>query len=414
MSATQLTVSCHCGASTHTFTVPTSSLPLQQHLCNCNISRRISGTLSTSYLTIPQTLSPHNSSNVINNPKPDLSTLTPYPSSAILTRHFCTSCGTHMYLEYYSDGHFEAATGTLQIGSADKIIEFNDLVWIGATKDGGASRWITHIQGRQLPRYLEESGTSETAPLNWPSQDNHDRDEAEVAAKKKSSETTAVHAHCHCNGIQFWISPPTSASKHIPDTPFPDLITPYHNTPSSQTSNPQSQTWWLQNGGTRYLAGLCTCTSCRRISGFDITAWAFVPSTSIFLDEACTIPFRFRAFPTTADSQEQTTLRAYESSKNVLRSFCGTCGANVFWDGRAEEGKERVVDVAVGLLDAESGVRAEEMLAWWTGRVSFCEEAVNAGLVNGLEDGLRMWGEDNRGRVFVAGLKEGSPGQSHD
>ena len=58
--------------------------------------------------------------------------------------------------------------------------------------------------------------------------------------------------------------------------------------------------------------------------------------------------------------------------------------------------------MAVGLLDAGSGVRAEELLAWWTGRVSFAEDALNKGLVRGLEEGLKRWSERNGGRECVA------------
>src|ERR1700759_3226334 len=99
---TIITASCHCGASPYTFKVPTSSLPIKQHLCHCNISRRISGCLFTSYTPIP-----------VSNPKPDLSTLTAYHSSDILTRWFCTTCSTHLFLEYKHDGHFEVSHGSI-------------------------------------------------------------------------------------------------------------------------------------------------------------------------------------------------------------------------------------------------------------------------------------------------------------
>jgi hypothetical protein len=85
----ELTVACMCNAATHTFSVPTSSLPIATHLCSCNISRRISGALLTSYFNVT-----HGS----NPPKPNLCNFTPYKSSDILTRHFCTTCGTQMYV----------------------------------------------------------------------------------------------------------------------------------------------------------------------------------------------------------------------------------------------------------------------------------------------------------------------------
>jgi hypothetical protein len=77
----------------------------------------------------------------------------------------------------------------------------------------------------------------------------------------------------------------------------------------------------------------------------------------------------------------------------------------VFWDGRPgkdDEGSNALIDVAVGLLDARSGARAEDILAWWPGRVSFREEASNKGLVEGLEKGLANWAERNIGKGCIA------------
>jgi hypothetical protein len=53
-------------------------------------------------------------------------------------------------------------------------------------------------------------------------------------------------------------------------------------------------------------------------------------------------------------------MKAYRSSESAVRMFCGVCGAGCFWDG--EERGVALVDVAVGLLDAETGARAEEWL----------------------------------------------------
>ncbi|KAF2467927.1 uncharacterized protein BDR25DRAFT_374247 [Lindgomyces ingoldianus] len=363
----ELKLSCHCGTNTHTFTVPLSSLPLPAHFCNCNISRRISGSLLTSYISLPST-SP-------TSPNPDLSALTPYKSSDILTRYFCTTCGTHMYLEYASDGHFEAATGTLIVESTDGIVDFKAHIWVEDTPDGGASNFITAINGNPLPRYLREPDQSEEAPLSF-----------QLSTTITHGATGSIRAHCHCTGTQFFIHPPNPSSKTASSS-YPDLLVPYH---SGSPANPQNYPWWLPYP-TRYLAGTCTCVSCRRCSGFDITFWAFIPTCNISLDSAGTIPFSRNPY--------WGTMKTYRSSGNVTRTFCSVCGANVFWDGDA---RQSIVDVAVGLLDAGSGALAQELLAWWPGRVSFCEEGINKGLVGGLEEGLRDWAERRKGEGFVA------------
>jgi len=352
----QLTVACMCGAASHNFSAPVSSLPLPTHLCSCDISRRISGSLLTSYVDITHGL---------DALKPHLSALTPYRSSDILTRHFCSTCGTQMYLEYSHDGHFEAATGTLQIDSSDDVVDYKAHIWTGATPDGGASHFITHVNGNQLQRYLQEPGENEEASPDSPS----------TTIYSNETDRAPIHAHCHCKGVQFYIHPPNEASRTA-ESPFPDLLVPYH---TGSSANPQNCPWWLAKSD-RYLAGTCACTTCRKASGFDITFWAFIPTVNITLDAADREPFTRKKY--------WGSIKTYRSSSTVTRAFCGVCGANVFWDG---DERPSIVDVAVGLLDARSGARAEEVLAWWPDRVSFEEDALNTGLIMGLRDGLKNW-----------------------
>ncbi|KAF2729255.1 DUF636 domain protein [Polyplosphaeria fusca] len=356
-----LDVSCLCGAVTHSFSVPVGSLPLASNLCSCNISRRISGSLLTSYVNI--THSP-------DTKRPNLEALTPYRSSTILTRHFCSTCGTQMYLEYDQDGHFEAATGTIQADNTDNIVEWKTQMWIEDTVDGGASAFVTKMNGQTLRRFLREANQSPEAPLDWKSAQN---------TKKGNIIKRSIRCHCHCNGVEFYISHPNEASTTA-KSPWPDLIIPYH---ADSSDNPKNTSWWLPRPN-RYLAGTCACKTCRRASGFDTTYWAFVPTKNITQDADGTKPF-------TRD-QYWGTMKTYSSSPGVKRTFCGRCGANVFWDGR-----DSLVDVAVGLLDAPSGARAEEILSWWTERVSFCEDALNKGLIKGLETGLKQWAATNEG-----------------
>ena len=89
------------------------------------------------------------------------------------------------------------------------------------------------------------------------------------------------------------------------------------------------------------------------------------------------------------------TLKQYESSKGVYRYFCGTCGATVFW--RSDRRSEELIDVAVGLFDASSGVRAEEVLEWATERVSYHEDAQNKALIAMLSEGIERAGKKSGG-----------------
>ena len=398
-----LSIHCHCRTSTHTFTLPTSLLPLPSNLCNCDISRRISGSLLTSYVPIT-----HRTPSNPQPAKPNLESLICYSSSGILNRWFCATCGTHMYLEYLSSGDFWAATGTLdssireesEVGDEQELIKYDSCMWIEDTLDGGASDFIQKISGRQLARWKQEAVCSEKVAFPWPLKTlaSSSRTNPAAAATKKP-----IYAHCHCRGVEFWITSPSDKSREPTTTQsaWPDLLIPHHES-KNKSPNSTSHAWWLPNQGQRYLAGTCTCTSCRQVSGFDITFWAFIPTCDMFLDSALTQPLP------SSSVAEFGSMKLYPSSPGVTRSFCSVCGANIFWQGSEEKhGRKGLLDVAVGLLDAPSGARAEEILAWWPGRVSFKEEAGNKALVRGLEDGLKEWGERNSGREWVARFDEG-------
>ena len=251
------------------------------------------------------------------------------------------------------------------------------------------------IEEKKLGRWSQEAGQSEEVDAHWRSASSLTITDGEKKEYGKSKK--AVHAHCHCRGVEFWITPPNEASKGA-KSPWPDLVIPHY---LNKSSNPDNIPWWLP-GGDRYLAGTCTCTSCRRASGFDITFWAFIPTANIFSDFDLTTPFP-------SSGGHWGSMKTYMSSKGVTRTFCSRCGANVFWNGDAEQfGREGLVDVAVGLLSASGGARAEEVLGWWTERVSFSEDALHKGLVRGLESGLKGWKERNEGRAWVAKFDEGA------
>ena len=371
VQSTRLTASCHCKANQYTFSVPTTSLPLPAYLCHCNISRRISGSLFTSYVAVPAANAP-----------PDLRNLTAYKSSNILTRWFCTTCSTHLFLEYSADGAWWTSTGTLD--RSNGIVSFKGNMWIGDTIDGGASDWIRQLDDRTAERWLTEPQTSAAVPLGW---------HAPPATSSAPSQPALLPARCHCGGVRFTIARPSAAATPPqPPPPFPDLTHPRAAHPDR--SNAANAPWWQPGGGARYLAGHCACASCRLIAGHDVAQWAFVPTAAIALPGGAPFP---------ADERAWGSMRAYRSSEGITRRFCGVCGASLFWDG---EERPQLVDVAVGVLDAESGARAEEWLVWWTGRVSYAEEALNRVLVESLERGLKEWAKRERAETETEGKKE--------
>ncbi|RDL32619.1 uncharacterized protein BP5553_09075 [Venustampulla echinocandica] len=362
MEATTITATCACKAFTFQADYPNSLLPLPRALCLCTICRRLSGSCGISYIIVPphQTISPTQYS------------LTAYKSSDVLTRYFCSTCGAHVLVYVTPKKAWHLSTGTWD--RTEGLVKWTGSKALGGTLDGGISVWLKDIVASDsvdgtksdLKRWMSQdmSGDIQLVP-----------DTAMRALPEPPRKTTKLKAECHCGGVKFYITPPNEASKTV-RSPFPDLMVPYHNSTSSAVENPNNETWWLRADDTKYLAGTCTCTSCRRASGFEIQPWAFVPKCNIFKEDGAPLEFNLG------------TLKQYKSSKGIYREFCSGCGATVFWhcDERPE-----LIDVSVGLLDPEQGARVEGWLEWWPDRVSFSEMAVSKSLVASLEDGLKVW-----------------------
>jgi hypothetical protein len=360
-SPTTVTASCACKAFTLTISLPASSTPYERALCLCSSCRRRSGSVGVSNLLIPssQTIDPASYS------------LTEYRGS---DRYFCSTCGAHVATYLQDLGRWLVATGLLD--RTEGVLKWTGCKWVEDTLDGGVSVWLNSIVDsdgtkRELKRWMLQDGENgEIVPAETL---------RELAPGKKvmEGEEERLDAQCHCGGVKFYITRPNATSKTA-RSPFPDLMVPFH---SASPANPENITWWLRAGDTKYMAGTCTCTSCRVASGFEIQPWAFIPKCNIFQEDGRQMDY------------DMGTLKSYESSEGVSREFCSVCGATVFW--HCEE-RPSLVDVSVGLLDPAEGARVESWLEWWTGRVSFEELAVSRSLVRSLEEGLKDFGVGNR------------------
>jgi hypothetical protein len=254
------------------------------------------------------------------------------------------------------------------------VIRWTGCKWVEDTLDGGVSVWLKEI--------VEADGTKRI--LNsWMLQDGPDGQfvppglfTPSPKQKKIEGQEEKLKAQCHCGGVKFYITRPNEASKKV-QSPFPDLMIPYCT--GVPSTNPENETWWLRDSDTKYLAGTCTCKSCRLASGMEIQPWTFVPKCNIFQENGESMEYGMG------------TLKNFEreKGKGIWREFCAVCGATVFW--HCEERPE-LIDVSVGLLDPEEGARVEGWLEWWTERVSFEEMAVSRTLVGALEGGLEKWG----------------------
>ena len=124
----------------------------------------------------------------------------------------------------------------------------------------------------------------------------------------------------------------------------------------------------------KYIAYFCVCRSCRLQTGVSLQPWCYVPPANITIASSGE-QIKLGKATEEPEANKGTTVKHFKSSSDVYRSFCGTCGASVFY--WADEPGLAVVDVAVGLLRAESGSMAREWLDWTWGRIAHRHEAMD-------------------------------------
>ncbi|CAL5868496.1 uncharacterized protein PFLUO_LOCUS2722 [Penicillium psychrofluorescens] len=334
-------VACLCGQVVLPIALKASS---KLHLCHCHRCRAVSGLLCSAYYFVQQK-------------PPALTGLREYRQSDHASRFFCRRCGAHVFARS-AVGEFLVAAGVLAAENTPPVSTVQH--WqVTDTGDGGLSTFLAGTIS-PTPGCLLSAGQSDPPSLSTDTSNNADE----------------VQARCDCGGIDFYITPPDTSSVEA-SSPWADLLVPFH---SASSANPDDVKWWLRDGNTKYLAGTCACTSCRLGSGFPIQTWAFIPKSNLWNADRSPLTFTHGS------------MQRYNSSPGVYREFCSRCGANVFW--HCDE-RPSLIDVSVGLLRSRN-VRAEELLDWATGRVSFAEMGVQQDLVRLLEDGLKVYGESKQ------------------
>ena len=360
-----LKLSCLCGDLARSIDIPKSSLPIPVTFCHCESCRHVTGLLCVSNIVLP---SASNHTHISGEPRS-------YKTSIDVTKFFCGQCGTHTYVKHVPSGLVGIASGVLD--KVEGVAEFKSHAHVSDTKDGGLTDWLP------LPRWE-----------GWPLRSKEIRPGFKFTSPRPADDVQTseqrLRGRCHCGGVQFEISRPTEDSSNL-SSPWPDLLVPYHQ---EGKENAKDEKWWLRPGG-KYLAGTCACRSCRLASGYDIQAWvnylsrtsspimlisqAFVPKVNILQTNGKPLSFSIG------------TLKGYDSAEGIYRNFCGTCGATCFWHS---DERPELIDVSVGLLEANTGARAEEWLDWATERVSFEEHAQNKTLISSLSNGLKAWSKE--------------------
>lgn len=251
---------------------------------------------------------------------------------------------------------------------ATSLVEAEEGTWdfqahvnVESTGDGGLAMLIESAGGKRLTVWREkDTDAPEHAEMgDWrPSTGTDAEQNMEKNGKESIEEGRRLHARCHCGGADFFISRPKDEKTFIG---------------MAESMRPKDTRKWY--------AIHDVCNSCRLLSSNFVTSWFFPSPSSITL----------------ADGSPYTpvfgTVKSYVSSKGILRTFCGKCGAVVAY--QCEDRKD-MVDIAVGLLDAEGGgVRKEDWLEWRVNKCAYEEDCVWRALLGSLKDGMkRVHGKD--------------------
>lgn len=180
-------------------------------------------------------------------------------------------------------------------------------------EDAGGLLRYTSYDG--VPQFAQDSsGSTALNPSTW----------SDSAHKAAGSAQAKLPLKCHCGAFYGELIRP-SACKDWSGVIFNTV---------------KDDTWrWV----------LCMCTSCRTTSGQPLSPLIFIPPEAFIHPSG--------AIPSTTPG-----LTRYESTPGqVARSFCSTCGANVFYERAERESVGGFLDVFLGVVDAPLG----EVLEGW-------------------------------------------------
>ena len=367
----QLTAQCLCKAQTFTARVPHSAIPLTATFCHCTSCRHLTGAMHSASVTWPGP-----AHDIVKAP------LEQYAFSATLTILFCGTCSSPMFwrerLEGKADAYeYAAFPGILSNNPVPGLVQVKDHIFVGDTLDGGVALW---------QRHLKKDDGAKGAPIPCFSESRHKSKELDpdtLAAKELSTIPDEIPIQCHCKGVNLILRRGVAADFAAMD--------------------PGKLPWFVEPGTHKLLAGFDACDSCRKTSGVDVFNWTFAllqhidyadqgkesfPRTTPALQAAVSSPSRDPRFGT---------LAMYASRADVQRYFCSRCSASVFY---AVDRRTDMVDLAIGLLDAPGGARAESHLAWALGLMVWADD-VKGGWKEELVDAMKRNAETWRAEKGV-------------
>lgn len=177
-----------------------------------------------------------------------------------------------------------------------------------------------------------------------------------------------LRAACACGGVSFALPRPGDAVRAHPYT--------------RQYVSPADPRKWK--------AFVDFSRDCRLLTSAHCVPWVLVPR--VVLEPAVPPDLRFG------------TMKVYRSSEKVTRGFCGRCGATVFikTKDRSPNEESEVLNIAMGILRAPEGAKAENWVTWRAGKPAWVDDGrkFDPEFVDAVVEGQRKWAMDKYGEAL--------------
>lgn len=355
-------ITCLCGQ----ISLPGTSLslptfPLPSTICHCNPCRYTSGGLLPAFASLKSA------------PPPEIKQkLAKYQFTPSCVRYFCKNCGCQCFVEHPQAAEEEwfCTAGMIEVDEEEErraegvkdVVQLTGHTYIDDLRDGGVVPVFLPVTGASasLPElYAAKHGTRKLNPQDLDSAAQTSGQHPPPGPEQR------LEARCHCGGVDLSIK-----------------RAEYDDEPEDVSSLMKKE------DPHRYLARFCACRSCRLSMGSSLCPWTYVALSSV-INARTSRPVVFGADAEKEGANEGLMLQHHHSSDGVWRSFCGGCGASVFYY-TSDGSRSNVVDVAVGILQAKSGSLAREWVRWAEGEVSHGDEGTDQSQVRCLEEHGRI------------------------